>query len=316
MKRIYISSCDKNGGIYRYGLDGGKLTFADKTPLDRPMYTVCENKKMYVILKETDISTGFGGLMSFDIAKDGGLVNPSKITSTNGICPCHLAVKNGVCYTVNYLSGNIVSSNGKIHSHSGKGINLPRQDAPHTHYVNLSPDGKYLLSCDLGLDGIYTYDFDLNVISVANVPKGHGARHLDYSDDGKYVYCVNELASTVSTFEYDDGKLILKNTYPCMFRDGIKNTAAAIRFVNGRLYVSNRGDDTVTCFAVSEDRLETVFTQSVEGSFPRDMLIVDGHIIFTNEHTNNVTVFRLSENGMEKTDTAENITDPLCVTEI
>ena len=102
---------------------------------------------------------------------------------------------------------------------------MPRQDTAHTHFVNLSPDKKYLLCCDLGLDSIYTYDFDLNVKSVAKVESGEGARHLAYSSDGKYVYCVNELGSSLSVFKYDNGNLNLCNTYSCILENTNENTA-------------------------------------------------------------------------------------------
>jgi len=157
MKHIYISSCDKTGGIYHYILKNGKLEFSDKTPLDRPMYTVIYNNKLYVILRETDENTHFGGVMSFDIANDGKLKNPSKTVSTNGICPCHLAVAQNDVYVVNYLSGNITSISRKIDTHNGKGENLPRQDMAHTHYSASKAAQTNMvksLSLQLAKDGI------------------------------------------------------------------------------------------------------------------------------------------------------------------
>ena len=280
------------------------------------MYTVEHNDKLYVLLREIDTTTHFGGVMSFDIDGNERLINPSCAVSTKGICPCHLAVTNDDIYVVNYLSGNITSFFGKTDTHNGAGVNLPRQDMAHTHFVAISPDKKYLLSCDLGLDSIYTYDFGLNVQSVSKVPSGHGARHLAYSSDGKYVYCVNELASTVSVFKYDDGKLILCDTYPCMLKDTKNNTSDAIRYNNGYVYVSNRGEDTIVCFKVQGDRLEFVSRTFVGGSFPRDFDFCDNYIICTNKHTNNVTVFEVNGGNLKQTDNFENIADPLCVTVI
>ena len=315
MKHIYISSCDKNGGIYRYNLQNGKLIFKEKTDIDRPMYTVFYDGRLYVLLREINADNHFGGVMSFEIAKDGSLCNPSETLSSGGICPCHLAVTDKDTYIVNYLSGNLVSIGGKESIHKGSGVNLPRQDTAHTHFVNLSPDKKYLLCCDLGLDSIYTYDFDLNVISVSKVESGEGARHLTYSSDGKYVYCVNELGSTISVFSYSDGSLQLLNTYQAIEKS-VENTAAAIRFKEGYVYVSNRGEDTIVCFKADEDKLTIVSRTYVGGSSPRDFNFCDNYLICTNEKTNNITVFSVQKDKLISTDEVTNIANPLCVTVI
>lgn len=315
MKNIYISSCDKNGGIYRYNLENGKLVFKEKTNVDQPMYTVAYGGRLYVLLREINADNHFGGVMSFEIAKDGSLCNPSSVVSSGGICPCHLAVTENDTYIVNYLSGNIMSTGGKESVHKGSGVNLPRQDMAHTHYVNVSPDKKYLLSCDLGLDSIYTYNFDLNVKSVAKVPSGHGARHLAYSKDGKYVYCVNELGSSLSVFSYDDGNLELVNTYPTIEKP-VENTAAAIRYKDGYVYVSNRGEDTIVSFKADADKLTFVSRTFVGGSSPRDFNFCDDYLICTNEKTNNITVFSANNGKLISTDEVTNIANPLCVTVI
>jgi len=162
MKHIYILSCETDGGIYHYLFKNGKFTFSEKTLLDRPMYAIIRNNKMYVILREIDTKTHFGGILSFDIDVNGNLINSGEIENTNGIVPCHLEVMDEDKYVVNYLSGNIVKIGKKMVTHSGKGINPVRQEAPHTHFVSLLPDKKRLACVDLGVDKIYFYDTDLN----------------------------------------------------------------------------------------------------------------------------------------------------------
>lgn len=313
MNNLYISCCDPEGGIYRCHLENGKLIFADKTDLDQPMYTVLSEGRLYVLLKETDPKSRFGGVMSFRVAEDGSLCDPSDLLSSRGICPCHLTVADRTVYLVNYLSGNLVGTNGRVSTHAGSGVNLPRQDTAHTHYVNLSPDGKYLLCCDLGLDRIVTYDLDLNEIAFAKVPDGAGARHLAYSEDGRYVYCVNELASTVSVFSYRDGILRLQSSVSALEKP-IKNTAAAIRVKDGFVYVSNRGEDTVVCFKADGDRLRFVSRTAVGGVSPRDFNFCGDYLICANEKSDNVTVFAVDHGKLTKTDEMRDIPHPLCVT--
>ena len=316
MKNIYISSCEKNGGIYRYSLENGKLVFADKTDIDRPMYSVFNDGKMWVLLRETDEKSHFGGIMSFDIGNDGKLCDPSEIKSTNGICPCHLSAGKNDVYFVNYLSGNVATLSGKTDTHSGIGVNLPRQDMPHTHFVGISPDGKYLLSCDLGLDCIYTYNFDLSVKCVVKVPSGHGARHLAYSECGKYVYCVNELMSSVCVFAYDDGVLTLRNTYSCIENSTKENYSAAIMMKNGHLYISNRGEDTVVCFKAVGDGLEFQSRTKTGGIYPWDINFANDFLICANHHSDNVTVFSVENGALTQTDNLTNLPKPICITVI
>ena len=155
MKNIYILSCEKTGGIYHYLFEKGKFEFVEKTPLDRPMYAIIRDNKMYVILREIDTTTHFGGILSFDIDESGRLINPTEIESTNGIVPCHLEVLEDNKYVVNYLSGNIVKIGERTVTHSGKGVHPTRQEAPHTHFVYAFPDKKHILCTDLGLDTIF-----------------------------------------------------------------------------------------------------------------------------------------------------------------
>ena len=119
MNHIYILSCENNGGIYHYLFKSGKFQFVEKISLDRPMYAIIRNNKMYVVLREIDEVTHFGGILSFDIKENGSLINPTKIESTNGIIPCHLEVLNNNKYVVNYLSGNIVKMGEKMVTHNG-----------------------------------------------------------------------------------------------------------------------------------------------------------------------------------------------------
>ena len=212
-KNIYIAACDKNGGIYHFTQnDDGSLTEKNFYPLDRPLYMTVEKNKMYIILREPFDDDTNSGVMSFEIEKDGSLIRSVECESTEGKCACHLTVKDGNIYCVNYISGSVIKVGEKLVMNIGDGPNKPRQDKTHMHFVNFSPDEKYLLVTDLGLDTIFTYDKNLNEISRAKVPDGHGVRHLAYSGDGKYIFSANELASTVSVFSYNDGKLELIDT--------------------------------------------------------------------------------------------------------
>ena len=317
MTNIYIASCVKGGGIYHYTLsENNTLDFCEKTTLDEPMYMIIRNEKMYILLRQPDEKTNFSGELSIDIDGTGKLFAPSRIISTKGVVACHLEVSDDNIYAVNYLSGSVIKLPDTLVTHSGHGLHKVRQAAPHTHFVHVSPDGKYILVTDLGLDKIFVYDKDLKLVSEVSVPSGHGPRHLAFSDDGKIVYCVNELGSSVSIFSYSDGKLNLKNTISALPKDfSGDNISAAIRIKDNYLYVSNRGHNSISVFEI-KDSYNIVLKECVDcgGNSPRDFNIIDDVLICTNEKSDNVTVFKLNNYIPEIISESElNIPSPLCV---
>ena len=239
------------------------------------------------------IKNYFGGILSFDINVNGNLKNPTEIENTKGIVPCHLEVLEDSKFVVNYLSGNIVKIGEKTVTHSGKGAHSTRQEAPYTHFVCASPDKKYILCTDLGLDKIFLYDTDLNEKSEIKLTDGSGPRHLCFSDDGKYLYCVNELSNDVSVFEWNNGEPILKGNYSAIPDYTGESTAAAIRIKGDCLFISNRGADTISRFKIVGDKLELLENTYCGGKGPRDFDIINGYIVCTNENSNDVTVLKL-----------------------
>ena len=310
---IYVASCTKDGGIYRYLIDGNNVTLKDVVKMDRPMFLAKHNDKMYVALRETE-SNGHSGVVSYDINTDGSLSNCTFVGSTEGDCGCHLTANDDGVYVVNYISGSVCKVKEKLATHEGKGPNEKRQASAHTHFVCTTPDDKYMLVTDLGLDRIYVYDKNLNEVSYASVPLGHGARHLVFSDDGKILYCANELESTVSSFSYDDGKLELKNTVNALPDDfNGENTAAAIRIKDNMLYMSNRGHDSISCFEIDGYNLTLKDIVSCGGKHPRDFNIFGNLLVCTNMHSNDITFFEIDGTSLKLLDMKAEVAEPLCV---
>ena len=311
--KFYIASCEKNGGIYLCEYKNGEAKILSKTDADRPMYLTINEGKLYSLLRQPFQGDNTSGVVSYDISSDSSLVNPSKIVSTKGIVACHLTVFGGKVYCVNYLSGNVVKIPDVEVIHEGSGISPTRQDMPHTHYIN-SFDGKYLICTDLGTDTLYVYDKDLIEVSRAKVPEGHGARHLAYSQG--FVYCVNELESTVSTFLYNDGYLEYKSTVSALPDDfnGV-STAAAIRVCEGYIYVSNRGHDSISVLKIENGIPFLVSCVCCGGESPRDFNVFGDLLVCTNEKSNNVTFFEIVGGVPQKLDAELEIPSPLCVIE-
>lgn len=315
MKHIYILSCETDGGIYHYLFDEGAISFVDKTPLDRPMYAVIKNNKFYVILREVDKVNCFGGILAFDISENGKLLNPTRIESTNGIVPCHLEVIDNDIFITNYLSGNLVKLGKRTVIHSGNSIHPTRQESPHTHFVCNTPDKDYVMCTDLGLDKVFVYTKELTKVSETSVKVGCGPRHIVFSEKGFYAFVACELSSTIEMFNYSNGKLRYLNSFSCLPEDfDGESTVAAIRRKGKNIYVSNRGHDSISVFDFKKGTLE--FKEHVKccGRSPRDINVIEDCIFSTNELSNNVTVFKIGDDGsLVKLDVEIEIPSPVCV---
>lgn len=313
MKHLYFCAFREDGGIYHYTLEGGELIFRDKTDLDRPSYMAIADGRAYILLRELERDTYRGGMISFDIDGDGRLTNPTEPITSHGQASCHISFLGGAVYAVNYLTGNVVKFPDRVVTHNGCGPHPTRQTSPHTHYIAPTPDGKYLLCTDLGIDSIFTYTPELEEVSVAKVPDGEGVRHLAFSEDGRLVYAVNELGSSVSVLGYDDGKLTLLGTYNCLPDFKGQNTAAAIRVSGQYVYASQRGADCITRFRIHGDKLELMENTPCGGCSPRDFLIVDDLVLCTNETTDDVTILKMEDGKPFLTDKKLKMPHPLCV---
>ena len=312
MKALHIAACEKEGGIYRFEITPeGKLVKKGFTPMEMPMYMVEKNGRMHILLREPFENSKMSGYLSYDVCEDGSLYNPSDVVSTGGEVACHILAADEAIYAVNYVSGSVSKVGERTVTHTGKGPHPVRQTSPHTHFVGTTPDGEHILVTDLGTDSVYLYDKDLNEEGRITVPSGEGARHLIISDDGRYMFVANELGSSVSSYRYDKGEFSYIETVSTL-PDGFDefNLVAAIRYEDGKVYVSNRGHNSIAVFDFSKEKLTRKGIYSCGGKSPRDFIIEGDFIICTNERGNTVTV--LSKEDMTLLHTEENIPSPLC----
>jgi 6-phosphogluconolactonase (cycloisomerase 2 family) len=181
-------------------------------------------------------------------------------------------------------------------------------DRTHAHMVQADRDGRIVLHIDLALDRIYVWRFDAaNGTLAANdppyvaLPPGDGPRHFCFHPNGRWLYSIQEEASTVVLFDYDaqTGRLSERQTISTLppgfagtnFCSGISVSA------DGRfLYGSNRLHDSIAIFSIGADgMLKWVGDEWSRGDYPRSLnLDPSGRFLYCcNQRGDNVTTFRV-----------------------
>lgn len=333
-------------GIYRSTLDleTGRLsapTLAAESQSPGFLAIAPDGEFLYCVSRSVDAEgKPYGAVQAYAIADDGSLRRLNE-QSSGGAGPCHLVVdQSGRCVLVaNYSGGSVAAlpikpdgSLGKpatVIEHEGSSVNEQRQQAPHAHSINVSPDNAFAFAADLGTDDVFVYKLDpaaakLTAHGSAKVAPGSGPRHFAFHPDGKQAFVINELLSTITAFDYDaaNGTLTAAQTIGTLPEDFSEpNTTAEVQVhPSGKfVYGSNRGHDSITVFARDAEtgRLKFVEHEPIRGKTPRNFGIdpTGRYLLAAGQNSNSVAVFRINQETGEL-DYAESeieVPSPICV---
>ncbi|WP_237219131.1 lactonase family protein [Rhodoferax aquaticus] len=187
-----------------------------------------------------------------------------------------------------------------------EGFALSDHDGPHAHMVQADPSGNFVLVTDLGLDRVIAYRFDrdtgaLSAPTSACVTESSGARHFIFHANGRWLYVVNEEASTVAFFTFDPGTGQLTwvsetSTLPAGFKG--TSFASNIQMLpsGSHFVVLNRLHDSIAIFELdaSTGAPSCLGEEWTRGSFPRSCTLdPSGRYLYVchNKQGDNVTVF-------------------------
>jgi 6-phosphogluconolactonase len=339
----------RSKGIYLFRMD---LTSGQLTPIGlaaetaNPSFLAIHpnHRYLYAVNEIGNFEgTDSGAVSAFALDPVTGKLTPLNQQSSRGGGPCHLIVdREGKDVLVaNYGGGCVavlpIQPGGRLGpatcfiQHHGSSVNPQRQKEPHAHSINLDAANRFALAADLGLDKILIYRFDPDKGTLvpsdpaaAAVAPGSGPRHVAFHPNGRWAYVINEMASTVTTFDYDPkaGTLTTVQTVSTL-PEGFtgSNTTAEIQIdPSGRfLYGSNRGHDSLAIFAIdpSTGRLTPVGRESTGGKNPRNFLIdPTGHyLLAANQDSDNIVVFRidLQTGQLTRTGQVAEVPKPVCI---
>jgi 6-phosphogluconolactonase len=216
--------------------------------------------------------------------------------------------------------------------HKGEVADVKRQGGPHAHSISIDPSGRLALAADLGLDKVFVYRFDGDTgkLTANDPPSGQlaprsGPRHFAFSRDGRFVYVINEIALTITTFAYDPERGALKplatvSTLPKGVVAGDGSTAEITVRPDGRfLYGTNRGHDSLVIFAIDPQsgQLNYVGHQPSGGKTPRSFGIdpTGNYLLSANQDSDSIVVMRIDQETGKLTPTGQTVEVgmPVCV---
>ena len=325
--------CD-SGGIHIFDFDEDtyeyKLKYQTENVINPSFISLSPDKKFLFSVNENgDKST----ITSFSIDKSNGTLTKIDERKTQGEDPCFLISDEKNVIVANYSGGSINVykrlDDGKLSEVSqtikfeGKGFDKERQDKSHIHQVQFSPDQKYVLATDLGLDKIYVFKYHsdnkqiLEKVGEFEAKKGSGPRHLVFDKSGKLIYLVQELSGDLSVLSFNDGKIELLQEETLISRKvHFKFRAADIHLSDDEqfAYVTNRDDaDDITTFRVLKDgRVEKIQQIKTTGKNPRNFAISPNNklVLIANQDTNKINIFARDKKTGILTATKKSI--PVC----
>lgn len=339
----------RSKGIYVSRLDGisGKLApFELAAETANPTFLAIDSgRNLLFAANEIGDFEGksAGAISSFKINQRTGQLAFLNQKSSVGSGPCHLTLDRtgNFILLANYGGGSVavlpVQKDGQLGEsvafiqHAGSSVNAQRQGAAHAHSINVTPDNRFALAADLGLDKVLIYRFQAktgaltdNDTPYASLKAGAGPRHLAIHPKRDVVYVINELNSTLTVFSLDPKKGSLRelqtvSTLPMAFQ-GVNYPAEVQVHPSGKfVYGSNRGHDSLAVFAVSpqDGTLEFVEHQSTRGKFPRNFAIdpAGKFLLAANQNSHNITVFRIDPESGRLTFTGQDLPvgAPVCI---
>jgi 6-phosphogluconolactonase len=319
----YTEGENSSKGIYRGSLDlkTGKLSdIVLAAEVNNPSFLQIHPNRCF--LYSVSESNGIGFVNSFVVNPKNRNLKPLNQQLSNGSSPCHISIdhtgKN--LFVANYTSGSIsvipVKSNGMLAElscsfrHGGSSINPHRQQKPHAHSINVSPDDRFAFAADLGIDKIMIYKLnpETGTITPNNPPfiklkPGAGPRHFTFHPSGKFAYVINELDSTITAFKYNaqSGNLTEIQTVKTIPDDynGSNYPAEICVHPNGKfLYGSNRGHDSIAAYKIDTDtgKLTFIKYEITDIKTPRNFCIdpTGTFCLVANQDSNSIVVFRIN----------------------
>lgn len=326
-------------GIYLFAMDPatGALSQREVFPnKDNPSWLALDKARtrLYSANETADYQgKNSGSVSAYAVEPSNGRLTLLNVQSSQGAGPCYVSVHpSGKCVLVaNYHGGTVavlpIGPNGTLDvatdvrndggdpgpvraaSAPPGSFAISGHDRPHAHMVQADPSGRFVLSTDLGLDEILLWRFDVETgkllpgdASPVNLPAGDGPRHFAFHPNGRWLYSLQEEASTITVFDYDSaaGKMAVRQTLSTLPKGfaGTNFTSEILISLDGRfLYAANRLHDSIAWFSIAAGGTLTLSGEEwTRGDYPRSFSIdPTGQYLYScNQRSDAIACFRVN----------------------
>jgi 6-phosphogluconolactonase len=346
----YTRAPSKGIYAYRFQTATGQVTPLGTAGLavetENPSFlAVHPNRRFLYAVNEVSRYEGnaAGSVSAFSVDRATGTLTLLNRVSSRGGGPCHLSIdETGKwLFVANYGGGSVaafpVQEDGKLgeasafFQHSGSSVNKARQSGPHGHAVVVSPDNRFVLAADLGLDRVFAYRLDPKAGGLvpgeppfSTIAPGSGPRHLEIRPDGKFAYVLNEMLSSVGAYRYDARRGTLEHvqtvsTLPEGFTAENSGAEIAVHSSGKFLYTSNRGHDSIAIFRIDAGKgtLTSGGHVSTQGKTPRNFAIDPSgrFLVAANQNSGTLVMFGIDQQtgGLTPTGTPVQVPSPVSV---
>jgi 6-phosphogluconolactonase (cycloisomerase 2 family) len=324
-------------GIYLYAMnpESGELTVREVTATDANPSWLALNADRTRLYSANETATfqgeKSGSVSAYAVEKASGKLTLLNTVSSQGAGPAHLSIHpmGKHVLVANYHGGTVavlpLGEKGDLKAASdvkhGEGAVGPTQaasappgsfaisghDTPHMHMIQSDPVGLFVLAADLGRDRLFIWKFDQPLGRLlehnppfVSLPPGDGPRHFAFHPNGRWLYCLQEEASTIAFFTYDaeQGRLKHKQTISTLPKGftGTDFTSEIMVTPDGRfVYAANRLHDSIAWFSIAESgELSLRGEEWTRGDYPRHFNIdPSGRFLYScNQRSDAVTCFR------------------------
>lgn len=238
-----------------------------------------------------------------------------QMMDSKGAAPCFVAMDpaGSLAAITNYASGEVVvfpiDADGRlgetpvIHRNEGSGRDPERQSGPHPHCVQFAYGRIY--SADLGTDEILVHAQHEagGSYTALNLPAGQGPRHLVFHPAKPIAFLLSEMGSTLYTLSVgNDGDLNIvheTSTLPAGYKEESLGGHIELNIAGDRLYVTNRGHESIAVFDVSKDEARMLRLTPTGGKSPRHFQLLEDlrQVVVAHEKEGGVSILQLGDDG-------------------
>ncbi|WP_237228191.1 lactonase family protein [Rubinisphaera sp. JC750] len=345
-QRLFIASAGKPASIQTCTFDNQTGQFGDVTTAVEGVRTgfLALHPKLPILYAgvSEDVPRGQknGAVYAYRIDADKGELKLLDSVSTEDVGPTHIEVAgNGRFLAVCHYGGQgttlvPLQADGTLgkqisrQQHEGSSAHPQRQTRSHPHGVAFSKNSKFVCVADLGNDHVEVFpisaDGKLTRGPYWQAAAGAGPRHVSFHPNGRWLYSINELDSTVSVLEFDAQEGQLKelqtiDTLPEGF-DEQNTTAEVVVHPSGKfLFGSNRGHNSTAVFQIDQNngKLTFVEREPTQGDHPRfiGQDPTGSTLISANRNDDELVAFSIDQNSGELNPTGNKTTvaRPMCI---